>query len=129
MAKSFTNESTPKPDYPIGYGKPPESGKFKPGQSGNPQGKRKGQPSLLELTLAEAARIVKVKHGDKIVHLTKKQVIIRRLLDQAAKGDLRAARIILETVGKAEAAVETSAPPEPPLTEEELALLKEMTAD
>ena len=28
-------------DYEVGYGKPPESGKFKKGQSGNPKGRKK----------------------------------------------------------------------------------------
>jgi hypothetical protein len=37
----------PKPpgQYDVGYGKPPAKGQFKPGQSGNPGGRRKGQPT------------------------------------------------------------------------------------
>src|SRR5580700_1694686 len=105
MPKSLsTSEGAPKPSYTVGYGKPPESGKFKPGQSGNPNGKSKGQPSLLETVLAESARIVKVKQGEKIVHFTKKQVVVKRVFDLAAQGNLPAARILLETIGKAEAA-------------------------
>ena len=74
MPKSPKSEGAANPSYAVGYGKPPKAGQFKPGQSGNPNGKQKGQPSLAEMMLAEAARIVKVKHGDEIVHLTKKRV-------------------------------------------------------
>lgn len=34
-------KNTNKKDYEVGYGKPPESGKFKKGQSGNPKGRKK----------------------------------------------------------------------------------------
>ena len=32
-----------KPDQPIGYGNPPEGVRWKPGQSGNPKGRPKGE--------------------------------------------------------------------------------------
>jgi hypothetical protein len=114
--------------YTVGYGKPPKPTQFKPGQSGNKNGRPKGQPSTQEMLLAEAARIVKVKLGEEIVHLSKKQVVIRKLFDMAAHGNLAAARLILDHLGKAEATVEANAPAEQPLTEEELAVLKEINS-
>ena len=36
-------------DYEVGYGKPPVSGRFKPGQSGNPSGRRKEVGPVREL--------------------------------------------------------------------------------
>jgi hypothetical protein len=123
---SPVSDSVSEPTYDVGYGKPPKATQFQPGQSGNEKGRPKGQPGLHEVVLSEAARIVKVKLGEEIVHLTKKQIIVRRLFELAAQGNLAAARLILDTLAKAEASADTSAPAEQPLTEDELALLKEM---
>ena len=58
----------PKPpgQYDVGYGKPPAKGQFKPGQSGNPGGRRKGQPTPQETVVKEGARLVKIKRGDTV---------------------------------------------------------------
>ena len=36
--------AAPAADYTIGYGRPPVATRFRPGQSGNPRGARKGAP-------------------------------------------------------------------------------------
>jgi len=36
----------PKGDYPVGYGRPPKSNQFQPGQSGNLGGRPRGRPAL-----------------------------------------------------------------------------------
>ncbi|MGA2795658.1 MAG: DUF5681 domain-containing protein [Roseiarcus sp.] len=38
----------PSKSYDVGYCKPPKSGQFKPGQSGNPHGKPKKQPLMAQ---------------------------------------------------------------------------------
>jgi uncharacterized protein DUF5681 len=90
------NES-PKPpgDYEVGYGRPPVQTRFQPGQSGNPAGKRKGHPTVGEIFMKEAARLVKVKRGDTVETITKHEAIIRRLLHAAMEGDIAAARLAL----------------------------------
>ena len=72
----------PKPpgQYDVGYGKPPAKDQFKPGRSGNPGGRRRGQPTPNEIFMREAARLVKVKRGDTVETITKHEAIIRRLL-------------------------------------------------
>jgi hypothetical protein len=123
-----TSQNAPKKkptgDYERGYCKPPKSHQFKPGQSGNPAGKPKGQPSLAQVLLEEAARIVKVKIGDEIEHLAKERALLRRLLDEGIRGDPVAARLYFslrfQIVGLSEAPIEA----ETPLTEEELEILK-----
>jgi hypothetical protein len=56
-------------NYTVGFGKPPKASQFKPGRSGNPKGRPKGRPTVEQLLLEEAARLVKVKVGDAVVHI------------------------------------------------------------
>jgi hypothetical protein len=87
----------PKPpgQYDVGYGRPPANGQFKPGQSGNPGGRRKGQPTPQETVMKEGARLVKIKRGDTVESITKHEAIIRRLYQSAMEGDIAAARLLL----------------------------------
>jgi hypothetical protein len=93
MAKS--NPPKPPGQYDVGYGKPPASGRFTPGQSGNPAGRRKGQPTPQETVVREGARLVKIKRGDTVETITKHEAIIRRLYQSAMEGDIAAARLLL----------------------------------
>ena len=93
MAKS----KTPKlpGQYDVGYGRPPLHSRFQPGQSGNPAGRQKGQPTPNEIFMKEAARLVKIKRGDTVESITKHEAIIRRLYQSAMEGDIAAARLLL----------------------------------
>jgi hypothetical protein len=88
---------SPKPpgQYEVGYGRPPASSRYRPGQSGNPAGRRKGQPTPNEILVKEAARLVKIKRGDTVETITKHEAIIRRLLQSAMEGDIPASRLVL----------------------------------
>lgn len=81
---------------PVGYKRPPKAHQFKPGQSGNPRGRPKGVPSLHEAMTKEAAKLVKVKQGDKIESIPKIVAVARRIFARALEGDLSAARIVLQ---------------------------------
>jgi hypothetical protein len=109
--------------YAVGYGKPPAASRFQPGQSGNPNGRPKGRPTLHQILLEEGSKLIKVQVGDAIMHLPKQQAVIRKLYHKAMEGDLAAARLILTHLLTAEAAAGGADPGEPPLTDEELALL------
>ena len=124
MTASNPNEQPPKGDYQVGYGKPPKSGQFQPGKSGNPNGRPKGRPSLYEVILEEAARIARVKVGDKIEHIDKDRAMMRRLFDLGLHGNVVALRYAMSLLAQAQAALVETADPEAPLTEEELAVLK-----
>ena len=96
-----------KASFEVGYGKPPATTRFKPGQSGNPKGRPKGSknktkvPALYEekmkaILLEEAYRTIKVKEGSGQVTVTMAQAVIRSLAVNAAKGNLRAQRLFTE---------------------------------
>jgi Family of unknown function (DUF5681) len=101
-------------DYEVGYGKPPRYTQFKKGQSGNPQGRRKGSKNLTTL-LGEALNepVIVAENGGRR-KITMRQAIIKQLVKRSASADLRAMKILLDMVrdleGRSEPAfAETSA--------------------
>lgn len=80
-------------EYNVGPGRPPKEHRFKPGQSGNPKGRKRKPPSLapdlkrlFEQGLAEK---VTLKQGDKERVLTMAEAGIKQLIAQFAKGRSR----------------------------------------
>jgi Family of unknown function (DUF5681) len=98
-------------DYEIGYGKPPKSGQWKPGQSGNPKGRPKGRDSFLRNAAAILSTPVKATApGGGSVTLDALEAAYLALCRKALKGDAaalyRSINIILELVPAGEAAQE-----------------------
>lgn len=120
-------KKTPKGEYGIGYAKPPKSTQFQPGKSGNPSGRPRGRPSLDEIVLEEAARIVKMSVGDKITNIDRDRALVRKLFERAFANDMRAMHLAMTLLSRAQAKFEANEGPEAPLTEEELALLAMMS--
>lgn len=92
---------TPKA-YPVGYKKPPASGQFKKGQSGNPSGKKKAKcfAQVLQDQLEE--EIVVKTHGG-MVKLAVKEVLIKKMIQRAMGGDVQCIKLILQHASQAEA--------------------------
>lgn len=87
---------------------PPVEHQFKPGQSGNPNGRPKKLPKLDEL-LADIL-------GEEKDGVTAAEAILKRLRVQAAQGNLKAAEMLLDRAyGKARQSVEISGNPDQPL--------------
>ena len=85
----------PAGDYEVGYGRPPAHSQFKPGHSGNREGRPKGQPNMAEIFMREAARVVRIQVGDKVESISKIEAIFRKLFSMALAGDTRALGMIL----------------------------------
>ena len=84
------------PDYAVGYGKPPIHGRFKPGLSGNPTGRKrptKTPGALIEALLQEK---IAVTEGGLTKKITKIEVIMRQVINKAANGDPRLIRLLLD---------------------------------
>ena len=90
--------SPKKPDYEIGYGKPPKSGQFKKGQSGNRKGRPKGARGLKTDLKAELRERVTITENGRERQLTKQQLVLKQLVTKAVKGDHRAATRVTELV-------------------------------
>ena len=88
------SRKTKKGNYKVGYAKPPQHTRFKPGESGNPSGRPKDRPSLasaIEQALSEP--VVVIEHGRR-KRLTKMEATARQLANKGAAGDLRAVSLI-----------------------------------
>lgn len=86
--------------HEVGYRKPPKDGQFKPGQSGNASGRPKGRPTLSELFLREAGKLITVKKGEKVVRITKAEGLVTKLVQMALQGDMAAMRLAVSMLSQ-----------------------------
>ena len=98
-------------DYEVGYGKPPRHTRFKKGQSGNPRGRPSGSKNLSTLVIEALNQLVVVAENGGRRKITKRQAIITQLVNQSAKADWRATKLLLDILQAIEAR------PEPIATE------------
>jgi hypothetical protein len=81
---------TKKPENPVGYRKPPVSGQFKPGQSGNPKGRPKGRKSPDQVIADLFSRKVTILEGGKKKKISHMEALGRRVLNDGLKGNAKA---------------------------------------
>jgi len=94
------------PDDTVGYGRPPKSGQFRKGRSGNPRGRpRKGEikpnwaPARFptrEVLRAEAERIITINDASGRQQTTVREAVVRALALSAMRGGVYAQRTVLE---------------------------------
>jgi len=94
-------------DYEVGYRKPPKSTRFKKGQSGNPR----GRPKKLASTVAgQVARLMGEQYSARVsgevVSMTGEEMIARRLMEKALKGDAKAFEKVHQLANQHQADVE-----------------------
>lgn len=87
-------------DYEVGYGKPPKSTQFKPGQSGNSKGRPKGSKNFVTDFQEELNEKVPVRENGKIKKLTKQRAILKAQVSKAMAGDARAAQIVVNMMSQ-----------------------------
>lgn len=83
------------PQYEVGYQKPPKHTQWKAGQSGNPNGRPKKIKDFEKLIDIELSKELRITEGGQKVTLTKREVIIKTLINDALKGNLRAMKMVL----------------------------------
>lgn len=76
-------------DYKVGYRKPPERTRFKPGQSGNPKGRPKGRKNLATIMKEILARPVLVKQNGQEHRVTFSEAFVHKLMARALEGNAR----------------------------------------
>lgn len=73
--------------YQIGYRRPPKSGRFKKGKSGNPKGRPKGSANFLAVLERELNQPVVVNENGKKTKVTRLQAMVKRMVTGALQGD------------------------------------------
>lgn len=74
-------------DYDIGYGRPPEGKRFKPGKSGNPRGRPKGAKGLSTLATEIVSSPVEMMQNGKPVKMSALEAVLHRTKVDAIKGN------------------------------------------
>jgi Family of unknown function (DUF5681) len=84
----------PKPDYDVGYRKPPIHSRFKPGGIGNPKGRPKKKKSVGQMIEEALMTRVKIEENGRARTITAQEFIIRNLVRAAARGDTKATQML-----------------------------------
>ena len=82
-------------DYVVGYRKPPLHTRFKKGESGNVRGRPKGARNLAGVLERELNSLVTINENGQRKTITKFEAVIKLLVNQTLKPDLRALQQLL----------------------------------
>lgn len=88
-------------DYEIGYGRPPKQYQFKPGQSGNPRGRPRGQLSKKAVWERIMSEPMYIREEGRTRKVTKYEGLCLAQLTKGIKGDARSARFAMSEAERA----------------------------
>lgn len=76
--------------YEVGYCKPPKHTQFKPGQSGHPKGRPRGQRNFRTAVRDALQEKVTIREGDRTRSVSRMDAIIRVTFNNALRSDAKA---------------------------------------
>jgi hypothetical protein len=82
-------------NYVVGKGRPPARSRWKPGQSGNPKGRRKGVKNMTTYFDEALSRKIDVKVGGKMRRMSVREAIAMNATNLALKGDIKMIPLML----------------------------------
>jgi hypothetical protein len=82
----------------VGYRNPPRNARFKKGQSGNPGGRKKGTANFKTIFFRELSGVISVREGERRRSMSRREILIRGLINDALQGDHRARKLVLDTL-------------------------------
>lgn len=83
------------PGYDVGYRRPPKSTRFKRGVSGNPKGRPKGSRPVGALLQEIIRQKIAVTENGKTRRLPVLEIMLRRLANDAMRGEQRSIKFLL----------------------------------
>ena len=81
--------------YEVGRGKPPRKTRFKPGESGNPNGRPKGSKNFATVLAKELNAKVPISENGRRRKVSKREAIAKQIVNKAAGGDLKATQAVM----------------------------------
>jgi hypothetical protein len=87
-------------EYEVGYGRPPQHSRFKPGQSGNPRGRPKGRQNLKTVLENILDQKVTVTENGRPKVMRKRELMLVAHVNKAVKGDVRALNSIIALMAR-----------------------------
>lgn len=109
---------------PVGYGNPPVEHRFKPGQSGNPNGRPKGRRNNKSILQEVAGKRLTVTENGRRRKKPLIEIGYARLGERVAKGDLKALAFMLKEMERLNIGGDAGDGDRDRLTPEEEALLR-----
>jgi len=82
--------------YGVGRGRPPKHTQFQKGESGNPKGRPKGARNLRKVLEECLLAPMPMAVNGKQVRMTTAEVLIKKMITEMGKGNMPAARILME---------------------------------
>jgi hypothetical protein len=77
-------------EYEVGFGKPPIEHRFKPGQSGNPGGRRKATGNILRAIRLDLDEEILITQGKRSRRVSNAEALVRLQINRALSGDWKA---------------------------------------
>lgn len=111
-------------DYEVGYGKPPEHSRFKPGKSGNPRGRKPSSPYHWEDPLKAVLQTkISVTWDGKRVKVPAFKALLMTTLKKALSGCTKSTKLLLDSTDGFKSIV---ADEEQKITQAQQAMLEEL---
>lgn len=83
----------------VGYGRPPRAHQFKPGQSGNPRGRRKGAKNESTILHDLLHRKIALREAGKSRKVTILEAMLLKFAEDSLKGNTKSAAFLLNRYG------------------------------
>ena len=90
------DDACDEPTEKVGPGKPPRHTRFKPGQSGNPNGRPKGSKNFATILQQQLTKKITITVDGKPRRMTVQEVIARRLATDSMKGTTKAMELLIK---------------------------------
>jgi hypothetical protein len=83
------SERDPDSRYDVGYGKPPEHTRFRPGKSGNPKGRPKLRRNLKTVLGDALSEPITIREGERRRTTSRLDALVRTVLTRALQGEAK----------------------------------------